>query len=79
MSNVREVNPCKVGHVRGILCMHCNTALGHMKDRPDLLRRAATYLEEADAGVGERRDTPTPSPACMGLPELLTPKRAGDV
>lgn len=31
--------------VRGLLCNGCNSALGMMKDRPDLLRRAATYLE----------------------------------
>jgi hypothetical protein len=32
--------------IRGMLCLNCNTALGQMKDRPDLLRRAAEYLEE---------------------------------
>lgn len=32
--------------IRGVLCLNCNTALGKMKDRPDLLRRAAEYLED---------------------------------
>lgn len=32
------------GKVRGILCIHCNLALGHMKDRVDLLTEAASYL-----------------------------------
>ena len=33
------------GLVRGLLCTHCNTGLGMMKDDPDMLRRAAQYLE----------------------------------
>lgn len=31
--------------VRGWLCRGCNTALGHMKDDPTRLRKAAEYLE----------------------------------
>lgn len=30
--------------VRGVLCMRCNVALGHLGDDPDVLRRAAEYL-----------------------------------
>lgn len=33
------------GQVRGLLCHHCNTALGLVKDNADTLRRMADYLE----------------------------------
>ena len=32
------------GKVRGLLCMHCNTALGKFKDDVDTLQRAIDYL-----------------------------------
>ena len=35
----------ETGQVRGLLCSACNHALGLMKDSPELLRRAATYIE----------------------------------
>lgn len=35
----------KTGKVRAILCFNCNGGLGQFKDRPDLLRRGADYLE----------------------------------
>lgn len=35
----------RTGKVRGVLCFSCNAALGQFKDRPDVLRRAAEYLE----------------------------------
>lgn len=34
------------GDVRGILCGHCNKALGLLKDSPEALRRAIAYLEK---------------------------------
>jgi len=46
------VRPLSVDHchdslkVRGLLCSHCNTALGLMNDDAELLRKAAAYLEK---------------------------------
>ena len=45
-----KVRPCtdhchNSGKVRAFLCSNCNTGLGMYKDRPELLRRAAEYLE----------------------------------
>jgi len=34
----------KSGKVRGLLCYQCNVGLGHFKEDPDLLRKAANYL-----------------------------------
>jgi hypothetical protein len=33
------------GTVRGLLCHGCNKAVGFLHDSPDLLRKAANYLE----------------------------------
>ena len=35
----------ETGFVRGILCSLCNTLLGHAKDDPEILRKAAEYLD----------------------------------
>ncbi len=32
------------GEIRGLLCQPCNLALGHFKDRVDLLESAILYL-----------------------------------
>jgi len=34
------------GRVRFILCAHCNRGLGAFKDNPEVMRRAASMLEE---------------------------------
>lgn len=41
------------GEVRGIVCHHCNTALGNAKDSPDILRKLAFYLEQHAETVQE--------------------------
>lgn len=53
-----ETNPCgrslSIDHchrrdvIRGILCDRCNRGLGLFRDRPDLLRAAAAYLDEIE-------------------------------
>jgi hypothetical protein len=35
------------GKIRGLLCTECNQGIGKLKDRPDILRQAAEYLERA--------------------------------
>jgi Recombination endonuclease VII len=46
------------GKVRGMLCFSCNAALGHFRDEPAVLRRAARYLE-----MYAVKSAPGPSPS----------------
>lgn len=34
--------------IRGILCHPCNMGLGHFKDDPEILQRAAKYLRKVN-------------------------------
>ena len=36
----------KTGRIRGLLCWHCNVAIGHLRDDPKIARAVVTYLEE---------------------------------
>ena len=36
------------GQIRGVLCFRCNAAIGQLGDNPDVIRRAAAYVELAD-------------------------------
>jgi len=45
-SSTINIDHChRGGDVRGLLCATCNVGLGSFRDQPDLLRAAATYLE----------------------------------
>jgi len=38
------------GKVRGLLCGNCNSMLGFVKDKPDLLLKAYSYLSQSEIG-----------------------------
>ena len=47
--NARELSvdhDHKTGRVRALLCGHCNSAIGFLRESPLLARAAATYLEQ---------------------------------
>ena len=44
----------KTGARRALLCFRCNNSLGDLEDDPDLLRRAAAYLDAHDPEVHEQ-------------------------
>lgn len=47
--NVFVVDHChKTGKVRGLLCNHCNTGIGKLKDNIELLQKAISYLKKSN-------------------------------
>lgn len=47
-----HVDHChSTGAVRGVLCGPCNVALGHFRDRPELMERAADYVRRGGFGA----------------------------
>lgn len=47
LSNQLAVDHCHTtGKIRGLLCISCNMALGHLRDNPRLCLKAADYLLE---------------------------------
>jgi hypothetical protein len=39
------------GIVRGLLCNHCNRAIGFLRENPEVVDRAANYLRQAQEAV----------------------------
>lgn len=69
--------------VRGLLCLSCNTALGHIEQRYELAR---TYLANAPVGrrgfeplassvSGKRAPTAPTAPGCAAEPTLIATRR----
>lgn len=40
----------ETGVVRGLLCHHCNSGIGHFMDNPDFILSALSYLTEEERG-----------------------------
>ena len=53
---VLHVDHChKSGRVRGLLCHNCNTGIGSLREDPDILRSAISYLAGAPGLAGAGR------------------------
>lgn len=42
----------ETNEVRALLCRQCNTAIGHFRENPELMREAALYVEKFKNGGG---------------------------
>lgn len=40
----------KTGAIRGLLCSDCNTGIGKLRDDPEIIRKAAKYLDKHNTG-----------------------------
>jgi len=48
VAGAANVDHCHgTGQIRGVLCKACNVGLGHFKDDPERLERAAKYLNDS--------------------------------
>lgn len=45
MTDLHVDHDHETGLIRGLLCHHCNTLLGHAKDSVDVLEAAIVYLK----------------------------------
>jgi hypothetical protein len=55
--NQSVIDHChKTEEVRGILCRHCNSAIGLLKDKVNLFSKAARYINEPVARQIKRED-----------------------
>ena len=72
---IARVDHCHVsGKVRGLLCFHCNTGIGHLKDSEILLLSAVRYLRECATA---QRDSRTQHDTLKGEsgPEIRDPNQ----
>lgn len=71
-SEKMAVDHChKTGVVRRLLCHNCNRALGLMKDNPELLRKAADYVEAHKGGATTIPQGSTPEAIAGGSAQPL--------
>ena len=57
------------GNVRGLLCMNCNSALGHFKENLTILKNAVNYLENYEQEpCNNTASTERSSPSECGCP-----------
>ncbi|OXM65385.1 endonuclease VII domain-containing protein [Amycolatopsis vastitatis] len=64
---IRSCGAC----IRGILCGHCNSGLGHFRDSPDRLRKAIDYMDRGTNTV----PAAFPAAAHARTPQVSRPPR----